>query len=132
MNKIDRSISVYAKIQIYTRTFVKILRGFWYKMFLKKSTGLLFVGHSVSIQNGQLISCGKNVKFESGCEIQGLSKEGIVFGKGVTIGKDTMIRPSSYYGVGNLGVGLCMGDNSSIGPLGYVGCAGKITIGSNR
>ena len=41
-----------------------------------------------------------------------------------------MIRPSSYYG-GDYGKGLVIGDNSSIGPHGYVGCSGKITIGKN-
>lgn len=33
--------------------------------------------------------------------------------------------------VENLGIGLVMGDHSSIGPHGYIGCSGKIIIGSN-
>lgn len=41
-----------------------------------------------------------------------------------------MIRPSSYYGI-DLGFGLRMGDNSSIGPHGYIGCSGPIRIGNN-
>lgn len=41
-----------------------------------------------------------------------------------------MIRPSSYYGI-DLVQGLTIGENSSIGPDAYVGCAGKITIGKN-
>lgn len=41
-----------------------------------------------------------------------------------------MIRPSSYYG-GDLGAGLTIGEHSSIGPYGYVGCSGKIEIGKN-
>ena len=41
-----------------------------------------------------------------------------------------MIRPSSYYG-GDYGIGLTMGEHSSIGPYGYVGCSGRITIGKN-
>lgn len=53
------------------------------------------------------------------------------FGNNVTIGRFTSIRPSSYYGVGNIGYGLEMGDNSSIGPYGYVGCSGRISIGKN-
>lgn len=131
MNKISKSISKYEKVQIYTRTLGKVIRGFFYKNVLRRSNGLLFVGKRVSIQNGQHIICGKNVKFESDCEIQGLSKRGIIIGNDVTIGKSTMIRPSSYYGVGNIGMGLKIGDNSSIGPFGYVGCAGSIKIGKN-
>nr|AIA88517.1 CAZy families GT32 protein [uncultured Faecalibacterium sp.] len=49
----------------------------------------------------------------------------------MTIGRNTMIRPSSYYGTGNLGKGIEIGENSSIGPYGYIGCAGKIIIGNN-
>lgn len=41
-----------------------------------------------------------------------------------------MIRPSSYYG-GDCGYGLTIGNNSSIGPHGYVGCSGPIVIGNN-
>ena len=56
---------------------------------------------------------------------------GLIFGNNVTIGRYTEIRPSSYYGVGNLGKGLEIGDNSSIGPFGFIGCSGKIEIGKN-
>lgn len=48
----------------------------------------------------------------------------------MTISRGVMIRPSSYYG-GDLGIGLTMGEHSSIGPYGYVGCSGRITIGKN-
>lgn len=77
------------------------------------------------------IFCEKNVKFEAYSEIHGLSTHGLHFGNNVTIGRYTTIRPSSYYGVGNIGYGLTMGDNSSIGPFGFIGCSRKITICNN-
>ena len=55
---------------------------------------------------------------------------GLIFGDYVTISRGVMIRPSSYYG-NDLGKGLVMGEHSSIGPYGYIGCSGKITIGKN-
>jgi acetyltransferase-like isoleucine patch superfamily enzyme len=70
------------------------------------------------------------VKFEDYAEIHGLCEEGLIFGDNVTIGRNVMIRPSSYYGK-DYGKGLVVGDNSSIGPHAYVGCSGKITIGKN-
>jgi acetyltransferase-like isoleucine patch superfamily enzyme len=97
---------------------------------MKKTKGLFLVGSKVKITHCSHISCGKNVKFEDFAEIHGLCSEGLVFGDNVTISRGTMIRPSSYYG-GDLGSGLIMGNNSSIGPYGYIGCSGKITIGSN-
>ncbi len=118
------------KINIYMRTAVKILRGCVRRLFLKQAKGLLLVGKHVKITHGRHIICGKNVKFEDYAEIQGLCKEGLIFGDYVTISRGVMIRPSSYYG-GDLGVGLTIGEHSSIGPYGYVGCSGKITIGKN-
>jgi acetyltransferase-like isoleucine patch superfamily enzyme len=67
---------------------------------------------------------------EDYCEIQGLSKEGIVFGEHVVIGRFAMIRPSGYYGR-EIGTGLKVGDHSSIGPYGYIGCSGGIEVGDN-
>ena len=118
------------KLIILWNAGIKALRGFFKKPFLKHSSGLLLMGKHVQISHGKHISCGKNVKFEDYSEIHGLASEGLIFGNNVTISRGVMIRPSSYYG-GDLGKGLEIGDNSSIGPYGYVGCSGKIVIGKN-
>lgn len=130
MKKMIKDLTVSDKCSILFVTFFKILRGFFIKIFLKKSRGLLFVGKNVNITHKKYISVGKNVKFEEFSEIQGLSKKGLVFGNNVTIGRFSMIRPSSYYGI-DIGAGLKIGDNSSIGPMAYVGCAGYVEIGDN-
>lgn len=91
---------------------------------------MLLVGKHVQISHGKHICCGKNVKFEDYSEIHGLCSDGLNFGDYVTISRGVMIRPSSYYG-GDYGIGLTMGEHSSIGPYGYVGCSGRITIGKN-
>lgn len=91
---------------------------------------MLLVGKGVQITHGKHIRCGKNVKFEDYSEIHGLCSEGLNFGDHVTISRGVMIRPSSYYG-GDYGIGLTMGEHSSIGPYGYIGCSGRITIGKN-
>lgn len=118
------------KFIIYKNTAGKALRGLWKRLFIRKVKGLFLVGKGVTVTHGSHIRCGRNVKFEDYAEIHGLCSEGITFGDNVTISRGVMIRPSSYYG-GDLGKGLVMGDHSSIGPYGYVGCSGKITIGSN-
>ncbi|MCI9078406.1 MAG: acyltransferase [Lachnospiraceae bacterium] len=118
------------KLNILIRTGIKFIRGLWKKLFLKQASGLFLVGKHVQISHGKHITCGKNVKFEDYAEIHGLCSKGLVFGDYVTISRGVMIRPSSYYG-GDYGQGLVMGEHSSIGPYGYVGCSGKITIGKN-
>ena len=128
--RMNAEIEKLDKINISVRTAVKIFRGGVKRLFLKQAKGLLLVGKHVKITHGGHISCGKNVKFEDFAEIQGLCKNGLIFGDYVTISRGVMIRPSSYYG-GDLGAGLIMGEHSSIGPYGYIGCSGKITIGKN-
>lgn len=119
------------KLFIYAKTLIKIYRGLYKGITLKKVKFPLFIGRNTSISHKQNIFCGKNVKFEDYSEIQGLSRNGLHFGNNVTIGRYTSIRPFSYYGVGQIGYGLQIGDNSSIGPFGFVGCSGKILIGKN-
>lgn len=125
----DKNIQSADKINILFRTGIKFLRGSVRRLFLKEAHGMLLIGKGVQISHGKHIRCGRNVKFEDYSEIHGLCDE-LVFGNNVTISRGVMIRPSSYYG-NDYGKGLVMGDNSSIGPYGYVGCSGKITIGKN-
>lgn len=118
------------KINILFRTGIKVVRGCFKRLFLKEAHGLLLVGKGVQITHGKHIRCGKNVKFEDFSEIHGLCSGGLNFEDYVTISRGVMIRPSSYYG-GDYGSGLTIGEHSSIGSYGYVGCSGKITIGKN-
>ena len=126
----NNSIKGIDRILIYLYTGKKFLRGIFLRLFVKEVHGLFLVGKGIKINHCSHIRCGKNVKFEDYVEIQGLCSEGLRFGDNVTISRGVMIRPSSYYG-GDLGAGLIVGDNSSIGPYGYIGCSGKITIGNN-
>ena len=126
----NTAIEIKDKINILCRTAVKVVRGCVKRLFLKKVHGMLFVGKGVQITHGKHICCGKNVKFEDFSEIHGLCSDGLSFGDYVTISRGVMIRPSSYYG-GDYGIGLTLGEHSSIGPYGYVGCSGRITIGKN-
>ena len=126
----NSNIKAIDKLIILSRTGIKFLRGWVRRLFLKEAHGMFLVGKGVQISHGKHIRCGKNVKFEDYSEIHGLCSEGLNFGDYVTISRGVMIRPSSYYG-GDLGIGLTMGEHSSIGPYGYVGCSGRITIGKN-
>lgn len=131
IDRIDKeNITKIEKVKILYETFIKVFRGVSKKIFFKKSKGLIFIGGNTKITCKNKISLGKNNKFESNCEVQGLSKKGLIFGDNVTIGSNVMIRPSSYYGV-MIGEGIKIGNNSSIGPFGYIGCAGFIEIGNN-
>lgn len=118
------------KLIIIYQAGIKCIRGVIKRPFFKEAHGMLFVGKGVQISHRKHIRCGKNVKFEDYSEIHGLCSEGLNFGDYVTISRGVMIRSSSYYG-GDYGIGLTIGEHSSIGPYGYVGCSGRIIIGKN-
>lgn len=126
----NEKLSIKDRFIILYRTGLKCVRECFKRAFLKEAHGILLVGKGVQISHGKHIRCGKNVKFEDYSEIHGLCSEGLNFGDYVTISRSVMIRPSSYYG-GDYGIGLTIGEHSSIGPYGYVGCSGRITIGKN-
>ena len=112
------------------RLFIFALKGSFERLSFKKSSGLVLVGKNASIRYAHYLSAGKDLIIEDGAEINCLSKQGIVLGNRVTIGKNAIIRPSNIYG-GTIGEGLIVGDNSNIGPGAYLGCSGLISIGNN-
>jgi acetyltransferase-like isoleucine patch superfamily enzyme len=109
---------------------IKSIRGIFLKPFLGSSQGLLLRGKQVKIFNKRFIHTGRNFNLDDYCEVNGLSKQKLIFGDNVTIGKFALIRPTNQYG-GIVGEGLRMGSNSNIGAYGYIGCSGFIEIGNN-
>lgn len=99
MPKISKDIAIRDKIIIYLRTALKVARGTFKGIGIKKRIFPIFRGKHVDISHKRNIYCGKNVKFEDYSEIHGLSTHGLHFGNNVTIGRYTTIRPSSYYSV---------------------------------
>jgi acetyltransferase-like isoleucine patch superfamily enzyme len=105
-------------------------RGSWVRWRFGTAKGLFLIGKDVTIRQASYIHVGRNFIAQDHCEINGLSQKGLVFGDKVTIGSYAIIRPTNLYG-GEAGVGLKVGNNSSIGPYGYIGCSGYIEIGDN-
>lgn len=116
--------------QLARKTSAMMVRGMGRGPFLRSRRGQVLLGRGVRIHNPQFISVGANFVVEDFAEIQGLARDGLVFGNSVSIGSGAMIRPSSYYSR-DIGVGLVMGDRSSMGPNCYIGCSGGIEIGDD-
>jgi acetyltransferase-like isoleucine patch superfamily enzyme len=108
----------------------KALRGLALKPRLGSCEGIPLVGRGVRVTNPQLVSCGRGFVLEDHAEVQGLSINGVHFGRNVVIGRGAQIRPSGYYGR-DVGAGLTVGDSSNVGPGSYIGASGGIRIGSN-
>lgn len=119
-----------ASSQVYMRTGMMLLRGLLVKPFVRESSGTLLVGRGARIMNAGYLSHRGRLVIEDFVELQSISHGGVNLGSDVSIGRGTLIRPSSYYG-GEVGDGLWIGDRSSIGPSGFIGCSGRIVIGSD-
>ncbi len=119
-----------ALAQLGFRLAPMLVRGMIRRPFLANSGGLVFIGRGVRLSNPSHIHHSGRLVIEDGVELQGLSKHGIRFGSDVSIGAQTMIRPSSYYG-GEIGEGLVIGDRSSVASGCFLGCSGLITIGND-
>jgi acetyltransferase-like isoleucine patch superfamily enzyme len=119
-----------ASIRTSIRAAAMLARGVPHKALLGSSVGPLYLGAGARIRNPGMISHTGRLVLEDYAEVHGLSTEGISFGASVSIGRGTLIRPSSYYG-GEAGVGLRFGDRSSIGPGGYIGCSGRVAVGND-
>jgi acetyltransferase-like isoleucine patch superfamily enzyme len=129
-DRFDQDWDTRSTLGVFIRMAVWFLRGCWWRLSYGRSKGLLLVGRNVTIRQASYLRVGRNFVAQDNCEINGLSRKGIIFGDKVTVGSYALIRPTNLYG-GEPGMGLKVGDNSSIGPYAYIGCSGYIEIGNN-
>jgi acetyltransferase-like isoleucine patch superfamily enzyme len=90
---------------------------------------LVFVGADVELRNRTFIQLGKGVTLGRNVVIDGLSREGVEVGAGVSIGPYTVIEASGT--ITNLGKGIRIGAHSGIGGFSFIGGAGGVVIGEN-
>jgi acetyltransferase-like isoleucine patch superfamily enzyme len=128
--QLDDAITGRDALAVALRVAEHSARGALRRLSVRSAGGVVLIGRRVRLLHGAHLHLGANVVLEDDVEIVALSRKGIWLGDSVAIGRGTLIKPTSYYGRG-LGEGLHMGARSSIGPMGYMGCSGLITIGEN-
>ncbi len=108
---------------------VQIIRGLFYKLILKESSGLLFVGKNVSIRHGYKIHTGKNLIIEDNVHINALSLRGIIIGDNVSIARDCNFICTGV--IAQQGEGIFIGSGTGITTGVFLGGQGGIKIGTN-
>jgi acetyltransferase-like isoleucine patch superfamily enzyme len=108
----------------------RVLRGSLVKLRLRAAAGIVLCERRVRLYHPRHIRAGRGFSLEEACEIVGLSKRGIVFGRRCTVKRGAIIRPTNVL-LNEPGEGLRVGDGSNIGALSYIGCSGYIEIGNN-
>lgn len=106
----------------------RLVRGQAVRLRLGRAEGRVFCDRHVRLLHPGYIYTGRDLSLEEGCQIMGLSRQGIVFGDRCTVGRFAQIAPTNPLG-GEPGEGLRMGHHSNIGPYSFVGCSGYVVIG---
>jgi acetyltransferase-like isoleucine patch superfamily enzyme len=112
---ISSAISSRSLFEIARGQLWSLLRGLSWKLRRRRISAQLFVRRGVSIDDYAIIDA--------------LSCEGIQVGDATTLAKFSYLKCSST--LGNLGVGIVIGDHTAIGAYSYVGAAGGVIIGDN-
>lgn len=107
---------------------IRLVRGQAIRLRLGRADGRVFCDRRVRLLHPGYISAGRDLSLEEGCQIMGLSRQGIVFGDRCTVGRFAQIAPTNPLG-GEPGEGLRMGHHSNIGPYSFIGCSGHVEIG---
>ncbi len=127
--KIDNALEISDLLIIMFEKGTSALRGFYYKLWIKKSDGILFIGKHCKLKHCNKIIFGKVVTIDDMVEINALSKNGVTFGNNVTIRRNTVIDCTGV--IRELGEGLTIGNNVGISQNCFIQVRGCVTIGSN-
>jgi acetyltransferase-like isoleucine patch superfamily enzyme len=126
---IDPNLSKRDLIIFLNEKIFQLLRGFWIKLFVGKSKGLLFVGKHCKFRHAHKLSLGRTIIIGDQVEINSLCKEGVIIGNNVTIHKNTIIECTGV--IKEMGEGLIIGNNVGIAQNCFIQVRGKVVIGSN-
>ena len=112
----------------WLRTF-QLIRGFFVKLFLKRSAGFVFVGTNVKVRHAYQITAGKNLILDDNVSVNALSTDGIKFGDNVSIARDSILFCTGI--ISQKGSGITIGDRTGIGARAFLAGQGGITIGND-
>ncbi len=107
----------------------QLIRGLFLKFFLKKSTGLIFLGTNVKVKHSYQISAGKNLILEDNVSINALSENGIILGDHVSIARDSILFCTGI--IAQKGTGITIGHRTGIGARAFLAGQGGISIGND-
>lgn len=114
----------------YNKGFWTLIRGFIKKPFIKKSSGLIFIGKNVRILHKNKLFCGSNCYIGDNSYLNCLSKNGVHIHNSVTIRENAWLQLTSD--LSNLGEGIIIDSNVYIGPNVILGAAGLLHIKSGN
>lgn len=126
---LDEGISNYFMAYLMLLKLVQLKKGFFLKIRLKKSSGLVFVGRHTRVLSAKKIKVGKTFSLGDNVKINALSKYGVQIGDNVSILDNTIIECTGV--LRSLGAGLDIGNDVGIAQNCFIQVRAKVTIGNN-
>ncbi len=120
--KISPEIGTCELLGLTTRQAIALARG------VLRYRAPVFFEPGVTIRSKRRVTIGRFSKIGAGCLIEGLSREGITLGRGVSLGRAGRIRATAT--LTELGRGAILGDFVGLGDHFYLGAFGGIDIGA--
>ncbi len=127
--KVDKNITDTIMLSIIIEKFIMLVRGFWNKIFMKKSKGLLFIGKNVKLKCKNKIILHGTTLIDDNVKIDALSKYGVEIGENFSIGRNSIIECTGV--IRELGEKLTIGKNVGIAANAFISMRGKIEIGDD-
>lgn len=123
--KIDSFIPLIYILELLLSRLISLLYGCLRLYTFKR----VFVHHSCVIKCSSKLKFGYNLNMSYGCYINALSKEGIIMGNNVSLGRLTHIECTGS--MSYIGKGIKIGNNVGLGTHGFWGGAGGIEVGND-
>lgn len=127
--RVDPELSGPVLWGVMARTAAQAARGALLKPRVPGLDLPCFVGRGVKIVGGRLFSAGTGCRFGDYVLIDAVGHEGIHLGQNVTLDRFVVLRSTGA--LRQLGKGIRIGSNCSIGAFSYLGGSGGLTIGDN-
>jgi carbonic anhydrase/acetyltransferase-like protein (isoleucine patch superfamily) len=123
---IDEKVPGTYLLRLVQERMFMLLRGYVSGI---KNEGLLFFSWKAKVRMRSMMRVGRSVTINSGAFIDALSREGVLLGNNVSVGRLTRIECTGN--LQHLGYGLQVGNNTGLGIACFYGCAGGIRIGND-
>lgn len=105
------------------------LRGVPLRLRARGVRGAVFRGRRVVVEHAVSLAAGPGLILEDGVTVHALSRQGIVLGRNVTIGRGATLVCTGV--LAELGAGIRIGDRSAVGAGSFLGGQGGIAIGDD-
>lgn len=106
-----------------------MIRGKIFSFGYSNIANSVFVGKKVKVIEKKHLTMGEKTKLQDGVYIDSLSREGVVIGDYVVIGRNTRIECTG--GLQSIGKGIKIGNRTTFGNECMFGAAGGIEIGDD-